>query len=326
MELKGRDAELRIIGERVDAVAGGVGGMLVVEGSPGSGKSSLLAEARSLAARVGVSWCAGEGSAAHARVPFAPLLAALDGHGPAGDREFVVLADIERGLLSAARATSLVFTLDDLHDADAETLLALSSLPSRLAGAPILWVLASGPGRPVVRDLLALLVHRGARRLSLGPLADDAVDGVIADVLGLEPGPELLDLAAGAGGEPYLLVELLRGLREEHRVRVEDGCAAVVGAALPRRLVHAIQARLAPLTEDARRAVRLASSLPADRLTELLEHHPSALLRGIDEARSAGLLVEDGDHYRLRCELLRQAVLEAAPVSFRSASLELVAA
>src|SRR5262245_13443056 len=174
MRLKGGDTGLRIIREHVEALAGGSGGMLVLEGPPGSGKSSLLAQARALAGGAGAIPRAGEASLARRRVPFAPLLGALDGNAPAGDPEFVVVADIERALLRTTRSAPLVLTLDDLQHADAETLLAPSALPSRLAGAPVLWILAAGPGRPVVRDLLALLEQRGATRLSLGPLPDDA--------------------------------------------------------------------------------------------------------------------------------------------------------
>jgi AAA ATPase-like protein len=312
MELMGREIELRVVGEHVEKVAAGRGGMLVVEGPAGCGKTSLVAQAKALVRRAGVRSCVAEASPAEWRTPFAPLLAALDGNGPAGiDREFVVLGDIERALRELARTGPVALILDDLQHADAETLLALTTLPARMGDLPILWVLAAGPGRPIVRDLLALLIQRGARRLDLGPLDDHATAQLIAAVLHAEPGPRLLELAAAAGGDLSLLVELLEGLRHERRVRVADGVATVTGEGLPQPLVQATCDRLDGLSEDARRAICLAVSEPATQG------------RGVDEALRAGLLVEDDDGVGFRCELLRQAVMEAMPDSFR---LELVAA
>jgi predicted ATPase len=318
MLLKGRDSELRIIGEHVAEVAQGRGGMLLIDGPPGSGRTSLLEQASGIAGRAGVRVCAGEASHGDPPDAFAPLLAAL-GRGAPGEREFVVLADVQDALERATRSAPLVLTLDDLQWADAETLLALTTLPMRLAHAPILWILVAGPGRPVVRDLLALLEARGAARMALGALSDEAVAGVVSDILRADTGPIPPQLAACAAGEPFLLVELLEGLRDEGRIRVEHGRAVVDGEHLPHRLIESVRARLERLSEDARRAVRLASMPHAEQLDALMQRRPAALRRGIDEATRAGLLAEAGDPLAFRSDLLREAVLEALPSSFRPA-------
>ena len=46
MRLRGRDAELAVLGEAIGALALGQGGVLLIEGAAGSGKTSLLSEAR----------------------------------------------------------------------------------------------------------------------------------------------------------------------------------------------------------------------------------------------------------------------------------------
>jgi predicted ATPase len=52
--LRGRESELAVLGECLSGVARGEAGMLLVEGPAGIGKSSLLAEARVMAGRMGV--------------------------------------------------------------------------------------------------------------------------------------------------------------------------------------------------------------------------------------------------------------------------------
>src|SRR3954468_5692463 len=52
--LRGRDRELEVIGEGLASAAAGRGGVLLVDGAPGVGKSRLLAEAAAMARRLGV--------------------------------------------------------------------------------------------------------------------------------------------------------------------------------------------------------------------------------------------------------------------------------
>ena len=80
--LRGREGELAVLGECLSGVARGEAGMLVVEGPAGIGKSSLLAEARVMAGRMGVRALFGAASESREAVPFAPLLDATLGSDP----------------------------------------------------------------------------------------------------------------------------------------------------------------------------------------------------------------------------------------------------
>jgi predicted ATPase len=93
--------------------------------------------------------------------------------------------------------------LDDLQWADAGTVAALRSAPLRAAS-----------------DHLA---GEGAVRIVLEPLPTAAVEQVVAETLGAEPDPEVLLMAGAAGGNPFFLVELLLGLRDEQLVRTREG-------------------------------------------------------------------------------------------------------
>jgi hypothetical protein len=47
------------------------------------------------------------------------------------------------------------------------------------------------------------------------------------------PNAGLLTLAAGASGNPFLLSELVAGLRDEDAVRIRGGRATLISAQLP---------------------------------------------------------------------------------------------
>ena len=103
--------------------------------------------------------------------------------------------------------------LDDLHWADSATLATLARL-HRLVSSQRLTLMAAFrpvPHNPDLRDLISGCVGKGAERFALGPLDTDAVRGLVADTLGHQPGPALLDSAARAGGNPFLIIELVVG-------------------------------------------------------------------------------------------------------------------
>lgn len=79
MRLRGRDAELEILGERIASLRRGRGDVVVIEGAAGTGKSSMLAEACAMAERNGLRVYAAAGDPAAELTPLAPLLDALLG-------------------------------------------------------------------------------------------------------------------------------------------------------------------------------------------------------------------------------------------------------
>ncbi|MDX6410147.1 MAG: hypothetical protein QOE13_3218, partial [Gaiellaceae bacterium] len=68
--IRGRADELKVIGAQVRAVAQGRGGVLMIEGPPGIGKSRLLTEVMALADKAGVRTLFGEAFEYQQTVPF----------------------------------------------------------------------------------------------------------------------------------------------------------------------------------------------------------------------------------------------------------------
>ena len=86
--IRGRAGELKLIGALVTAVAQGRGGVLVIEGPPGIGKSRLLTEVSALADKSNVRTLFGEAFEYQQAVPFFSLfMATLRADPPVGDVE-----------------------------------------------------------------------------------------------------------------------------------------------------------------------------------------------------------------------------------------------
>ena len=86
--IRGRADELKEISAHLEAVAHGRGGVLVIEGPPGIGKSRLLTEVLALADKAGVRTLFGEAFEYQRAVPFFSLfMATLRADPPVGDVE-----------------------------------------------------------------------------------------------------------------------------------------------------------------------------------------------------------------------------------------------
>ncbi|MFI6296466.1 AAA family ATPase [Nonomuraea sp. NPDC050790] len=289
----GRDAELAVL---ADAWAHPPSAVLVV-GEAGMGKTRLAAE---FASRVSDA-CVVTGGADPGGLPysvFVPVLRRLvrEYGAPFGPGELARLLPelgapavdlgrarlFEEALQVVERAGPLVLVLEDLHWADQASLDLLSFLLRNLGGGGVL-VLATS------RTALRL---PGARTLSLPPLGREQVArlvggravGIDAIMARSEGNPLFADALADCDGAvPTSLRDVLLGAFDKLPLvsREVVGVAAVVG----RRVDHSVL-------------------LGASGVGELVLDEA---LRPVVRAR---LLVVDGDGYRFRHALIRDAVYE----------------
>src|SRR6266702_945931 len=337
-EFHGRDAELALVRGELERLSDGAEAVVVVEGAAGMGKSRLLAEAAAIARSLGIRVGRSAADPSETMVELAALLGALfDGAEPLLDpsslstlhaqpeQRFWLLRDLQQLLERAALESPLLISVDDAHWADAGTVAALRTLPVRLMGLPIAWVIALRPPReatPLVRAL-EQLKEEGARTIALGPLDDDAVAQLAADMLAAQPDQSILKQLAEADGSPFLVVETLLGLQEEERIRIVDGRAELIDGRLPRRVHEKMRERLGRLSDEASDAVTVAASLGRsftfDELARTLGRPAPELLAPIGELLEANLLVERDEKLAFWHDLTREAVRASVPVTARRA-------
>ncbi|MBP2706459.1 AAA family ATPase [Microbispora sp. RL4-1S] len=334
---RGRAREWELVVRSLQTTKVGRGGILLVEGRSGVGKSHLLRMAATTAAKAGLQVAQGAADELTQLVPLAPLTSALGQSSralPADDRmnmscpadQRLLLVEQLRGPLEQRVARGpILLTLDDLHWADPMTLLALRSMTRDLASYPLVWMLSrtSGSGEgPRLDCLFNLLERDGATRITLEALDARAVADVVTDVLGATPEPDVLDLAALVDGNPFLLVDRLEKLKKEGAFQITGGHARMVSPRLPCAQT-VTQERLAELSARTRHLLQCAGilgrSFSVRDLAEMLGESTSGLLPILEEAMSAGIVQPAGHELTFRHDLLWQAVIGAIPAPVRRA-------
>src|SRR6201993_227510 len=228
--IRGRASELKVIGGLVTALMRGHRGVLVIEGPPGIGKSRLLTEVMALADKAGVRTLFGEAFEYQQTVPFFSLFTAtlradppvadadaLRRLGGSEDLRYWVVHDLADAIHAAAAETPLAIVLEDIHWADNSTLMALRSLATARPDMPVLWVLTArtGAGGPALQETLLALQRADAAFLRVAAMSPGAVADMVQDVVRASADESLLNLAAKAHGNPFLVTELVGGLGEE---------------------------------------------------------------------------------------------------------------
>jgi DNA-binding NarL/FixJ family response regulator len=332
LRLRGRDREIAAVRKALVAVHAGRGACVVVEGAPGVGKSRLLAELDERAQRCGFDvvsvradefdqYAAGAAlqSALQASVGSARAAAAVN------DQRLWLLDSIADALEERAQRAPVLVLVDDAQWADPATLFALRTLPGRLAASRILWVLAvrSETERPTVARVREDLEHLGARWLTLGPLPQQELQHIAAEVLGAKPSPGLARLLRGVAGNPFLAIELVRSLADTDAVKVEAGVAGLLHDGIPVGFRLSVAARLERLPQDAVHLLQIGSVLGREfdlgTAARILGRQVGSLLSGIEAALNAGLLSADGPRLAFRHDLIRQAFHENLPLAIRTA-------
>src|SRR5918992_4387694 len=292
-----RESELQQLDRVVEDACAALGRLVLVEGPPGIGKSRLLEAARVRARERGrvvffarVSELDREFPFGVVRQLFEPLVMSADAerratllHGAAGlaapllgrglpEREaadpgadpslahFHALYWLTANLAEEA-PTALV--VDDVHWADAGSLLFVGFLLPRLDELPVLVALAARSPEPGVdrQTINALATDPLARVLRPAPLTDSAVAQLVASELGDGPDPSFCHACREAtGGNPFLLRELLLELATDD-VAPDAAHVPLVRQLAPPAVTRAVLLRLARLGDDATALARAVAVL-----------------------------------------------------------------
>ena len=303
--LVGRERETAVLAAAVEALPS-AGGMVMLAGEAGVGKTRLADEAAARPAPRAAACCPAGRCPARRPCPTgrsprrswvrsapapptdAPELAGFGGHlgrlvpavahrrRPAGADESPVLLGeaVVRLLASWSAPTACLLVLEDLHWADAETLASSSTSPTRCRDEPVLCVV-HGPARGRGRRPARPATPRCAAPTVLGlrRLERPEVERIVAACLGvrrIRP-PAVVDVVAtNSEGNPFLVEELLAGLvavrRAASRRRPVDDDRPA-HARVPFDFGESIRRRLAALDADGAPVLRRRrAARPALRL------------------------------------------------------------
>ena len=346
--LVGRDAELddlaRLVGlaPQGGAAPGAPGGMVLLSGDAGVGKTRLLTELRCRAEAGGWRTVAGHcldfGDSALPYLPFTEILGRVAQDDPAlvsdvteahpavrqllpGQRVLFGQAagqaeDVERSELfetvhavfeRLAAEGPILVVLEDLHWADQSTRDLLGFLFQRRFSGPISVVASYRSDdlhrRHPLRPAAAQWSRvPGVSRLQLGPLSDSSVRALA----------EAIQRGQLSEADLQAIVKRAEGnafFAEELVVASE-----IEGGALPDDLASLLLVRVDQLDEPAREVVRAASAagrqVSHDLLAAVVELAPDALDRALRDAVDRNLLVPSGSSYAFRHALLGEAVYD----------------
>jgi len=349
--LVGRERELADITDALEEAAGGRGQLVLVRGAAGIGKTRLVEELAQRSAGAGVTWLRAASEELEKDRPFGVLRVALGLEGAVEDPDRAALVQLlaeaaGEDLLAAGQPTMrfrvvdevtalvervslqspLALVLEDLHWADASTLVTVYSMARRIRYLPALIVATYRPTpvRPELERLEELAQAENGRLLLLDGLDRTGVETLARSVLGAPADVHLLEHISRTGGNPLFVIELLSALQREGAIQVVDGKARADALdELPLSLVSAIVRRLRSVSPQTIEMLHVAAVLGARfavaDLAELTGRSHGELASQVGEAITGGVLVAEDGLLSFRHDLVRQAVYQDQPRPVRKA-------
>jgi DNA-binding CsgD family transcriptional regulator len=343
--LVGRDRELAQLSRRIKEAAAGRGSSVLIEGEPGIGKSALVQSAVAEAPEAGCQVFWGAGDELDRELPLSPLLDGLQVREPSANPRRNTIVRMLRGEVAADRGTNVpammaeqllalvaeqcsvrpvILVVDDLQWTDQASVALWGRLARSAQQLPLLLI---GMMRPVPQRDDLLTLRRTAddtTRLELTGLTGTALTDLLTALAGGRPDDSLLQLAAGAAGNPLYLTELVAALDRSSNLTVtEAGTAMLASGSAPGSLSAAIKDRLGFVTGPVRDVLRAAALLGMDftvsDLAIVLGRGATELLPAVEEACAAGVLAESGRGLSFRHPLIRAALYDDMPASARAA-------
>lgn len=340
--LIGRERELAKIGSALDAVRTGHGGLLLITGEAGVGKTRLANDALS---ECGMRVLAGE-AVEEATPPYGPVVAAfrsflraepdgLSDCGPLSGYLALILPELGPTLEQGDRATLFeaircafetiarrgptVVLLDDLQWADDATLELMPALAVSLEQAPVLVIGTyrsdeTPRGHPLRRLRSELRRARRLRELVLEPFDAEQTAALAGHVLAREVSPSLAAaIYDRTQGVPFFIEELAAALVLSGLLRDSGGVVELprqVNLPIPETVRDAVLLRAERLSGKGRQALEVGAVAGLRFELELVVELASE--EGLDEAIESGFVLEvEPGRGAFRHALTREALYDA---------------
>ena len=143
---------------------------------------------------------------------------------------------------------------------------------------------------------------------------------LVVQVLGAAPSPALAELLLGASGNPFLTVELLRGLDREGALTIVAGRLHIapevaLPATLGERLAREALAHAGGDSLLIRAAAVIAGGFTAEELAAIVDRPPVDVLAELLALADDDVLNERDGRLTFRHDIIRQAIVEATPTT-----------
>ncbi|WP_405593272.1 AAA family ATPase [Streptomyces sp. NBC_01092] len=297
----------------------GSGGVVLVSGTAGIGKSALLAEVCRQAERMQIQPALGVCDPIDQVSPGAPVITALrtGGEPLVGAEQYEHVVDalheplllVERiasALESVSAKKPVLIAIDDVQWADRVSKFLIRMLLTRLLGLPVVWLLAT---RDHDADILGS-VRTHLEHIRLTPLTSADLADIAQDRLGHPPDERTRRFLDASAGNPLLALDVLDNLVSAAAHGKPDTVPEEFGTAIARRLAELPDASRA-LIEVVAVSGRAVSVQEALRLVA----EPAGSGRGgpLAAALDSGLITVTEQNVTARHDLVREAVLAAMP-------------
>ncbi len=309
----GRDRELSFLTAALTRLPHG-GGIVLIAGEPGIGKTRLSAEATSIARQTGVRAAWGRCWEAGGAPVFWPWREALQSCAVAfpdastiavsdpNEARFSLFREVATAISREASRQPILIVLEDLHAADHSSLLLLEFLAAFLRTVPALVIGTyrdlEARTRPETGDVLSR-VGRSGEVLHLSHLAAADVAELVRESIpgaGEQVAATIFDITQG---NPLFVDEMVR------EVRVRG-----VGEELPIPLGvrEIIRQRLALVSDETRALLEAASVLGVELAESVLAQMVQAEAHALGDLARSGLITLRGGRLRFSHALYREAL------------------
>ena len=300
MELLERSHELSEMSAALAAAGHGRGGVVLITGDAGIGKTRLADEfVQSVSKTARIVWGACDDlDTPRVLGPFRDIAhqigGALGEQLHSSDQKIEIFDAILQALDVGSRPT--VVLIEDAHWADAATIDVIKYLGRRVDRLRVLLIVTYRDGELAVghplRTAVGGLPVDSLVRLPLETLSPEAVDRMAST--SDRDGSEVY---AATGGNPFLASELL----------------AHPGELVPANVLDVIAGRVARLSEVSREVVALTAVVPGRCERRLLKVAADNLDEALEEGKAGVLLEFDEESVWFHHELVRRAVEESLP-------------